>query len=165
MLLEALQHEALRERAAETVARVGIRSNELLSNLREGMIHWSGRSRLSAAFAVCKLDPTAEEPLQLLEACLNSEEERRCSLDLLIEIGKPALRIVMNAFRNSELNAYVHDYFIHEQSAMGFVTPEEFAPELLSFLNSRDACLREEGAYLAGMFPVGPENAKMIERR
>lgn len=166
VLLEALQQDDLRSTAAEAVGRVRVRSNELLSILREGMDHWSGSDRLSAAFAAHRLDPPANGPLELLGAGLKSDEEgaRRYALELLIEIGEPALPIVVDAFLDPDLNDYVYDYFMHEVQAQSFVAPEDFAPELLRFLEREDARLREQGAYLAGMFPVGPDNALMIAR-
>jgi len=167
IMIKALQHDDqdLREDTALAAGRMGIRSDELLPILRKGMTDWEEDARPSAAFALHKLDPTAVEALPLLEAYLDPENEWNfCALELLLEIGKPALPIIVNAFLNPNVSEFVYDYFMHHNEVRDFVTPEEFAPALLTFLNSEHADIRTQGAYLATLYPVRPENGPVIRR-
>ena len=166
LLCEALLHgdQCLREEAAETVGRMGIRSDELTSILRKGMTDWEEDIRPSAAFALLKLDPTAREALRLLETHLDPENESNSwALELLLEVGKPALPVVINALLDPELKEFVLDFFMHRGHIGHFSTAEDYVSALLTFLNSEHAGARSTAFHMVP-FASDPDSASIIKR-
>jgi len=168
VLLQALQHDDkdIRREAALATGRIGIKSDEILSLLREGMTGWEkGHSRRYAALAIHKLDPTASEPLRRLKVCpdWDGDEGMPESLFLLTEMGKSALPAVLTAFNDPDIFIALLNFNSDQKTLAKLASPDEVAPTVLTLLKNDDVCLRSRGTYLANMYPVNSEDGPIIE--